>query len=162
MPDRTARAALLEQTRLARGMDWRSLLVLGQSMTYREVSAGSFLYQEGEPGEELAVLLSGVLTVVKRDSEGQDARVGEIHARAVVGEMSLLDGGPRSASVYAQTPAALLALNRRALERLLEAHPRVGTRLLAALAAEVSQRLRLATGRLARRGGGDAFALEDV
>lgn len=156
--DRTAKAALLEGTRLSKGLDWRDLLVLAGFMTYREHAAGEYLFEEGEPGTHLCVLLRGVLSVVKRRPDGEEVPVGDIHARAVVGELALLDGEPRSASVYAQTPVAVLVLSRKALERILEVHPRVGARFMAVLAREVGARLRLATGRLARSAGGDAFA----
>ena len=68
----------------------------------------------------------------------------------MLGEMALLDGGPRSASCTAASPVRAAALSRIGLQRLLDEQPTVAARLLAAIAQRVGERL---------RGLGDQLAL---
>jgi phosphoserine phosphatase RsbU/P len=70
--------------------------------------AGSFLMQEGSPGREMYLLLAGRVEVYK--GEGADAvKLGERAAGELVGEMGVIDGSPRSATLRALTPVEALA-----------------------------------------------------
>jgi CRP-like cAMP-binding protein len=60
----------------------------------------------------------------------------------VLGEMSLLDGAPRSATCTAVTDILAAGLARRGLERLVDEHPKVAAKLLAGLAQRLAERLR--------------------
>ncbi|NIC39513.1 Crp/Fnr family transcriptional regulator, partial [Aquabacterium sp. A08] len=65
-----------------------------------------------------------------------------------IGELSLLDGGPRSASCVASTELRLAALGRDELERLMDEHPAVASRLLLTLAQRMAGHLRDLTRKL--------------
>lgn len=144
-----AKASLIEDARIFRDFDWAELCLLASFMTCRELRAGEVLFEEGDAGCYMAILTAGVVSVVKRGAGGGEIIVGDIHVRHVVGEQALIDGEPRSATVYAQTPVALMVLRKEAFERIVDSYPRLGAKLLAALARVMSARLRKTTGQLA-------------
>lgn len=96
----------------------------GRKPEVRKLPAGSVLTSQGEPGEEVFLLLDGVVAV---DVDG--TRLTELGPGAVLGERAALEGGVRTATVTAVTPvrvavAAPDALDRAALTELSEGHRR--------------------------------------
>ncbi len=83
----------------------------------------------GEPGDELFVVLEGTARV-----ERDGSTITELAARDVFGEVSVLDGGPRTADVVAVGPVRCLAVPRDALRDALEAVPGAAWQLLEVLA----------------------------
>jgi NTE family protein len=104
--DEIARAALETE------LEWLSL------------PGGQTLFREDEPGDALYVVLTGRLGVMVRGNDGRDILVAHVAAGETVGEMALLDGGSRSATVIALRDSELLRLGKRSYERLVERHPR--------------------------------------
>jgi CRP/FNR family transcriptional regulator, cyclic AMP receptor protein len=97
------------------------------------VESGRVLATEGTPGEDFVVVIEGTASATSRGEE-----VGQIGPGSFFGELALLDGGPRSATVRALTPMALLVLDRSAFDDLVDrAIPSVARRMLATLAGRV-------------------------
>ena len=144
------KAEHLEGVSLFRDFQWRELCNIAEFMKYQHTKAGRYLVREGDTGASLAVLVEGVVTIVKRSTFGREVQLGDLHKGHVVGEMSMLDGEPRSASLYAQTDLELLVLCKEDLDAILRRTPALGAKILAALARTLSVRLRRATGQLAR------------
>ena len=86
---------------------------------------GQIIVREGDPGEALFVVLEGQGKVVRRKR-----KVGEVIPGDFFGELSAIDGEPRTASIVAVTPMRLLRLFRRTLTSLLEDEPQVIPKLL--------------------------------
>lgn len=82
-----------------------------------EFGAGSFLFKEGDPGESLLILTSGRLAVLK----GQ-LKVAELEVGSPFGEMSLLTGAPRSASIQALEDCVCLELTKDTFARIAAQH----------------------------------------
>jgi CRP/FNR family transcriptional regulator, cyclic AMP receptor protein len=97
-----------------------------------EVEAGKVLAAEGDRGRELFVIVSGTATVTRHGEA-----LAQLGAGDCVGEMSLLDDEPRSATVVADGPMSLLVVGGREFEPLLLAVPKLSVRLLAAMAARL-------------------------
>jgi CRP-like cAMP-binding protein len=95
---------------------------------------GRVIVEEGRPGEAMFVVLSGRARVT---------RGGRTVARLVpgdfFGELSALDGGPRTASIVAETPVELLRLYRHALRRAIAEEPALAMGLLEGLARRLRQ-----------------------
>ena len=87
-----------------------------------ELGPNDLLIEEGAPGDALFVLIDGELQVTKR-SGAQDVKVDVRSPGAVIGEMSLLDNSPRSASVRALVPSHLLMISKEVFERVLSTSP---------------------------------------
>ncbi|WP_035692888.1 cyclic nucleotide-binding domain-containing protein [Azospirillum halopraeferens] len=110
------------------------------------VDPGTVLVREGEEGDALYVLLDGVVRILRRDPAGHAVEVARRHPGDCFGEIALIDGGPRSATVVAATPLRLFVLERTQFLDLVVPSPE----LLAKLMRELCRKLRDASDRLAR------------
>jgi signal transduction histidine kinase len=86
------------------------------------IPAGDLVFEEGSLGDALYVVLDGELEVSKRQS-GQDVVLAVRRAGEFIGEMSLLEQAPRSASVRTLKESRLLMINQAAFETLLSCSP---------------------------------------
>ena len=123
----------LEEVDLLAGCSRKRLRAIAKISEVIEVPAGSVLARLGDPGEEFFLILDGSARVEVSPRKRSRLEPGEYF-----GEMSLLDGGPRSASVIAETPLRLLVIKRRDFATLLREAPDLTQSLLATL----SRRLR--------------------
>lgn len=117
-----------------------------------DVAAGAQVISEGEPARSVFVLCEGELEISKRGKHGSEVRLAVLHAGDCLGEMSLIDIQPRSATVRALTPAVLFRLSHAEIGKLYHLHPEVYTLLVLNIAREISRRLRLADKLLADMG----------
>lgn len=120
--------------------------------SFGEVAAGLQLVGEGEPASSLFVVCAGELEVCKRGSHGAEVRLAVLRAGDCVGEMSLIDIQPRSATVRALTPAVLFRLGHAEIAKLYGQHQEVYLMLVLNIAREISRRLRVADQRLVEMG----------
>lgn len=97
------------------------------------VPAGAVLTQEGKPGREFFAIVTGEAKVTLRNR-----KLATLSAGDFFGEMSLLDQGPRAATVTATTPMTLMVLDARNFSTLLDHSPSVSRKILRGMA----QRLR--------------------
>lgn len=95
------------------------LETLAEDGAVREYLPGEPVVRLGEPGEELFVILDGTAEV-KVHEEGLTSVVATLESGQFFGEMSLLTGAPRTATVVARTPLRVLAIGKAALARLVE------------------------------------------
>jgi len=89
--------------------------------------------------------------IVKHDAAEHGKVVATLGPGQTIGEMALLDGQPRSASVVAAEDLVLLVFTRAALEHLVEEKPSLAVKVLWKLARVLSQRLRQTSGALVER-----------
>jgi CRP/FNR family transcriptional regulator, cyclic AMP receptor protein len=120
--------------------------------TVMEVPAGCQLLGEGDPARSIFVVCEGALEIRKRGTNGADVRVAVLRAGDCVGEMSLIDIQPRSASVATLTPARVFRLELSEIAKLHRSHSEVYTFLIMNIAREISRRLRRADQVLADMG----------
>jgi NTE family protein/lysophospholipid hydrolase len=90
---------------------------------------GEFLFRQGDEGDSLYVVINGRLRVVSRDAAGLEHVLDEITRGDIVGEMAVLTGERRSATVYAIRDTELIRLRRAEFNRLVEAHPQAMMRI---------------------------------
>jgi CRP/FNR family cyclic AMP-dependent transcriptional regulator len=91
----------------------------------RHYRRGQLLFVEDDPGESLLVLRKGAVSVFRTAASGDRALLSVIRPPGVLGDVSLLDGAPRSASAEALEDTTALALSRAAFLDLVHAQPRV-------------------------------------
>lgn len=96
------------------------------------------LIREGEPGETMYVVLRGRLEISREDRNHETVHLATRGPGDALGEMTLLDGGTRSATATASEAGEALALSREALFHLLRQSPELALEMLAGL----SRRLR--------------------
>ena len=122
----------LEEVGLLAGCSRRQLRAIARISDVFEVPADTVLARAGHPGEEFFIILDGNARVEVSPRKRSRLQPGEYF-----GEMSLLDGGPRSASVVAETPLRLLVIKRRDFTTLLREAPELTQSILATLSRRV-------------------------
>jgi CRP-like cAMP-binding protein len=131
---RDEKLELLSRIPLFSGLDRRRLERVGMLADEIEVPSGRRLMQQGESGADMMVIVSGSVAVV-RDGE----RLNTLGAGDFFGEIALVDGGPRTATVTAEEPTRLLVITHREFHAMMDELPEVAAQVLNALA----QRIRL-------------------
>jgi NTE family protein len=126
--------AIFERLPLFRDLDRKTQRELTEELTWFSLPAGEPLFYQGASGDGLFVLVSGMLSVTIDDHLGQAKRIGYVHAGETVGELALMSGEPRSATVTALRDSTLLGLDQTAFERLIDRHPHTSSLLLRMLA----------------------------
>jgi CRP/FNR family cyclic AMP-dependent transcriptional regulator len=115
----------------------RALAARGTPRTYRK---GTLIIEEGTHGDTLYLLLAGRVKAFSSDARGREVVYGVYGAGDYFGEMSL-DGGPRSASVMAETACTCAVLTRQTLREHINVEPEFAFELI----ARVIGRARMAT-----------------
>ncbi len=105
--------------------------------TIRRLKAKQTLCRKGDPGNQLYGILSGCLKILTTGKDGKDVVFTLMGPGEVLGEIALLDGEKRSATVIAVEPTELLSLDRRALIPFLDRHPSATISLASVLARRV-------------------------
>ncbi len=136
-------AILREQSWFAESY-WHELGEVVRSLLVYYAPEGARICREGHDETYLFLLVKGEVHVRKKraDSDGENT-LAVLTSGQTFGEMSLIDGGPRDASVDARTDCTLFVLTRDTFMHLIEDKPEVATRLLLRVAADMSRRLRV-------------------
>ena len=101
------------------------------------------IFREGDPGGELFIVIKGTASAFLQ-SPNSAIRLATFAPGTVFGELAILDAGPRSATVVADEDLVCFVLTMSKCTALMEKHPSVAMRILAAIGRELSGRLRTA------------------
>jgi len=137
---------LLETTKWADDLSRKEVEVLAGYFRLYTAEKGSVIVRESSRDVYLCLLLDGKVQVTKEGDSHAAKSLGSIGPGKTFGEMSLIDGEPRSASIIAEEAATLLVLPGDDFERLSSDVPRLAIKVLLKIAKVVSQRLRQTTG----------------
>lgn len=132
--DAATLAALMPATSLfaaCRTDELNDLLSLASEQIMKK---GQVLMLQGDPGDFLVILLTGNARVTMVASNGREITLDYADPGDVLGEIALLDGGERTASVIALAAGRYLRLSRAAFEAFVERQPGMAWRLMRALA----------------------------
>ena len=110
----------------------RERATIARHMETAKLGSGTTLIEEGEEGDALFLILDGGASIRKRGEE-----VATVGPGAYFGELALLDGEPRSATVVATEDVTVAVLGVRMFRTLLREFPEMTLELLAGLAADV-------------------------
>lgn len=125
LPTQPQIVAALRQVELFSAIDDGVLMQIAAVARPRDYDRGELLFVEGEQGDALLVLVTGSVTVFRTSADGERAALTVLEPPEVLGEIALLDGAPRSASVEATEPTTVLALSRAEFFSLLRSQPTV-------------------------------------
>ena len=125
-------AALLAEVPFFQLLDDEERASLASQLEVVSIPAGQMVFEYGDPGDSLFLVRSGAAEVFFRDDTGERIVLERPSAGDFFGELSLLDGGPRSASVVASEDLEVLRLDRVDLDEFLKRHPTAAISLLAA------------------------------
>jgi len=119
------------------GMSEAETNAIIETMRPTELTRGEVLFHEGEPGDRLYVLSSGKIKLGRRAPDGRENLLAVLGPGEMLGELSLFDPGPRTATASSVADSVVWELGHQALVDWIAAHPQVATHLLSALAARL-------------------------
>ena len=113
------------------------LMALAIQMSERRYRRNTVIFQEGDIGDDLYLVETGIVRITMESLEGDQAILGEVHPCETFGELGVLDGAPRSATATAVAETTALRLPGRAFRELVESDPGFRQSVLVGLASEV-------------------------
>jgi CRP-like cAMP-binding protein len=122
----------LQATALFGSFDTRSLATLARSAQIVALPAGRTIFRAGDPGDELYVIARGAAYVLADgagEGESEEHIIDELSSGAMFGEIAMLSGERRSATLRTATATLLIQISRAALFSILEAHPKLSESL---------------------------------
>lgn len=135
--DAPAPADLFAAVPLFDGLDPARRDEIAAASRVRRYAKGQVLCSEGDPGDDLLVLESGRVRVCHFSPAGQEIVLAEVDAPATFGELALIDGGSRAATVIAESDVRVRYLHRQVVLDLVRREPAVAIALMQTLAAMV-------------------------
>jgi len=130
-----------ESVGLLADLDAHALREIGAVMEPVTLAGGAMLFDEGDIGDTLYIVVHGRLAVSVAGPNDSRRAIAELGRGESVGEMALLTGESRSARVEAIRDSVLLALSRASFERVVEQYPRLMTQMARLLVVRLKQSL---------------------
>ncbi len=125
---------VLRRAPLFASLDDQAFAALTEELTEVELSRGSTLFHEGDPGDQLYFIVSGKIKLGRTAPDGRESLVAIMGPGELFGEMALFDPSPRSTSATAVSETRLAGLKHENLKKVIERSPDVSAQLLQALA----------------------------
>jgi uncharacterized membrane protein len=120
-----------------RSLDSAALGALAAIMTRQAVPASEMVFWIGDPAGPLYIVDSGQVAITVPDEDGEHVLLETVGPGGVFGELSFLDGGPRSATARAVTDTVLLVLPRESFHTVLQQRPEISAGILQILGARL-------------------------
>ena len=111
-------------------MDEEERGTLARMMDCRDFKQGELIFEFGDPGAEIYIVRSGRVEIYVENPDGEKVVLGENERGDVIGELSFLDGGSRTATAIAIEDTQMLSLHRERLLQFIEEHPHAALDLL--------------------------------
>lgn len=131
---RSEAAALLGEVPLFAGLSKRHLRRIADGSTVARFPAGRTIIQQARPGDTFYVIVAGKVKVLRGTR-----RVGSAERGGFFGELALITGAPRSASVVAETSVVTLRLPRGVFRKMVLREPEIGLRIMTGLAERLQK-----------------------
>ncbi len=140
----------LESHPLFSGIPSKDLAIIFPFLGNERFEPGDRITEEATPGDAIYVITEGAAVVTKRKPDGTGAALLEqLGEGSTFGEMGLLEGSERSASVTAVAPTKTLVLTDQAFRDVFAFRPETYRMIMGNLARDLSRRLRMANARIA-------------
>lgn len=118
------------------------LEVMKKYLKMTEVDMGKVIFKQGSTAESMCLVLSGELEVFKAAKDGKQVKIATIVDGQSVGEMALVDGMVRSATVRSSMLSTIIVLKRDDFDDILQHYPRIAAKLMKGIARHISINLR--------------------
>lgn len=142
---RESRLKALGRMTLLQGLGPEDLEPVFESLLWREVRRDELVLSKGTPGEHLLFLVHGRLKVVDVTAGGREIGLNLLNAGDHFGELAIIDGGTRSASVVAMEASTVALMPRERAWEMFYRHPLVAQRMLVDLAGRLRKASRYQT-----------------
>lgn len=137
------RMGMLQKTEWGKELANEQLERFAQYVYAAKVAKDAQIFNEGSREPYMCFIVDGLVRIAKGDSRKQEKMISEIGPGRTFGEMSIIDGLPRSASAVAVEDTTILVLTKENFELLLNDNPKLGNVIFSRLAQLMSHRLRL-------------------
>jgi CRP-like cAMP-binding protein len=137
---------MIENAPMFSGLSRHEVEILSEYMRGYRAREGATIFEEGSKGLFMCVLVEGRVDIFKDSPGDGKKKVAMVRPGKSMGEMSMLDGMPHSATSIASEDCILLMLTKMSFEKLFEEHPVLYGKLLTQIARLMSLRLRQTTG----------------
>lgn len=124
---------LFQQHWVFRGIDPETFRPLSHRIRHRRMDRGQIVFRRDDEGDALYAVKSGQIKISVSSADGKEVVLNLMRAGDIFGEISILDGGPRTADATAMEDTDLLVLHRRDFTNFLEQKPRVAIAMLRVL-----------------------------
>src|ERR1043166_3632195 len=104
---------VLARSGIFQGVDAEATEALAKELEILEIRKGEVLFSEGEPGDSLYIVLSGKIKIGRRAADGRQNLIAVMGPSDMVGELSLFDPGPRTATATAGVERKLARLRKQ-------------------------------------------------
>lgn len=138
--------AMIENAPMFGSLSHHDVVVLSDYMRGYRAKEGAIIFEEGSKGLFMCVLVEGRVDIFKDSADDGKKKVARVRPGKSMGEMSMLDGLPHSATSIAAENCILLMLTKLSYEKLAEEQPVLCNKLLTQIARLMSLRLRQTTG----------------
>ena len=133
---------MLESAHLLRDMERDEIEILAQYAGAYEARPGTRIFKEGERGSFMCIVVEGRVDIIKEGGK----KISTIRPGKTMGEMSVIDGFPYSASAVSVEKTRLVYITRSNFEKLSEEQPKIANHFFHQIAKLMSLRLRQTTG----------------
>jgi CRP/FNR family transcriptional regulator, cyclic AMP receptor protein len=123
-------------------LDNEELDIISEHMHVSRFESGDSVFNQGDPGNKMYFIVDGTLDVVKTIDGRTEKKIAVQAPGGSIGEMAVIGEFSRTATVKACSDATLLTLSRRRLDQICEAHPKIGVKILRAIARVLSSHLK--------------------
>ena len=128
----------LSEVPLFQGLSEEQLQPIYDAMVLRHYRSGeTIVHQDDSQSQTFYLIVSGTVNVVVLSPEGKQAILATLSSGEFFGEMSILDGEPRSATVVAEHDCEVYLLHRREFVRILESFPQIAIQMLVTLSGRL-------------------------
>jgi CRP/FNR family cyclic AMP-dependent transcriptional regulator len=134
MPSRKSHIEHLRKVPLFNGCTNKELERIARSGDDVTMTVGTLLAEQGATGREAFVVLDGTVTV-KRNGR----KVASLGPGSIVGELSLLDHGPRTATIVCETDCSIFVISQRHFLGVVDDVPTIAHKLMASLASRIRE-----------------------
>ncbi len=127
----------------------KELMVIEKYLNFIELTPGEIVFEEGDRGDYVCFVVEGSLDVLKKSETGEEIVISTLSKGRSIGEMSVIDDLPRSATIKARTKSTLLTLSRENFDYILAEHSTIGVKIIKGIARLLCLNLRKTSSRLA-------------
>lgn len=150
-PEFKRRREFLRSVALFRWVPRREFGRLLRALVMRHYRAGDALFEEGENGRALFILVSGEVEITRLGKDGKPRSIATLKQGDCFGEIALIDQMPRFSTARATSSVQAYLLHKTELDRLVDDSPRVALAILGHAVAVIGDHLRELTGKIAAR-----------
>ncbi len=136
-------AHVLDASHWGEDFTWEQLQTISYYFKPYSASKGTVIYNEGEVGTSMAIIVQGAIGIYKNNRLISTLRVGR-----TFGEMSVIDAQSRSATARAEAETVFLSLDKADMMTLADRHPTLAFKIVWNISRSLSQRLRLTSSQL--------------